>query len=187
MSVPETVSAETDLRMKLAIESLKKEFTRIRTGRASPSLLDGLKVEYYGSPMPINQVATITIPEARLIIIQPWEKTMLGPIEKAILASDLNLTPKNDGNMIKLPLPPLSEERRKDLFKKCKGLGEDCKVSIRNVRRDSNEELKVAEKEKKMTEDDLKKAMEDIQKLTDKNIKSVDELLVVKEKEIMEF
>ena len=126
------IEAEADLRMKKSIESLKKDFTRIRTGRASASLLDGITVEYYGSPMPVNQIAAISIPDARMIMIQPWEKNMLGPVEKAIQTSDLGLNPMNDGNVIRLPIPTLSEERRKDLFKHCKKAGEDSKVAIRS-------------------------------------------------------
>ena len=182
-----TVFAESEQRMKKCIESLKKDFTRIRTGRASASLLDGIMVDYYGSPMPINQVAAISIPDARMIMIQPWEKSMIGPIEKAIQTSDLGLNPMNDGNLIRLPIPALSEERRKDLFKHCKKAGEDSKVAIRNVRRDSNEEIKTLEKDKVITQDDLKKGQEEVQKLTDRYIKIVDEVLVIKEKEIMEL
>jgi ribosome recycling factor len=181
------INAESDQRMKKSIESLKKDFARIRTGRASATLLDGISVDYYGSPMPVNQVAAISIPDARMIMIQPWEKNMLSPIEKAIQTSDLGLNPMNDGNVIRLPIPPLSEERRKDLFKHCKKISEDNKVAIRNIRRDSNELLKESEKSKKITQDELKKGQDEIQKLTDKYIKSVDELLAIKEKEIMEL
>jgi ribosome recycling factor len=181
------VFAESENRMKKSLESLKKDFARIRTGRASMTLLDGITVEYYGSPMPVNQVAAISIPDARMIMVQPWEKNMLAPIEKAVQASDLGLNPINDGNVIRLPIPPLSEERRKDLFKHCKKVSEDNKVAIRNIRRDGNEELKELEKSKKITQDDLKKGQDEIQKLTDRYIKVVDDLLAVKEKEIMEL
>ncbi len=181
------IYAESDNRMKKSIEILKKDFARIRTGRASATLLDGITVEYYGSPMPVNQVAAISIPDARMIMIQPWEKNMLHPIEKAIQASDLGLNPINDGNVIRLPIPPLSEERRKELFKHCKKISEDNKVAIRNIRRDGNEQLKESEKSKKITQDELKKGQDEIQKLTDKYIKAVDDLLGVKEKEIMEL
>ena len=181
------IFAESEQRMKKSLESLKKDFARIRTGRASTTLLDGITVEYYGSPMPVNQVAAISIPDARMIMIQPWEKNMLGPIEKAIQTSDLGLNPINDGNVIRLPIPPLSEERRKDLFKHCKKISEDNKVAIRNIRRDSNEQLKESEKNKKITQDEDKKGQDEIQKLTDKYIKLVDDLLLLKEKEIMEL
>jgi ribosome recycling factor len=181
------IFAESDQRMKKSIESLKKDFIRIRTGRASAALLDGITVEYYGSPMPVNQVAAISVPDARMIMIQPWEKSMIGPIEKAIQASDLGLNPQSDGNVIRLPIPPLSEERRKDLFKHCKKISEDNKVAIRNIRRDANEGLKESEKTKKITQDDLKKGQDEIQKLTDKFIKSVEDMLSLKEKEILEL
>ena len=181
------IFAESDQRMKKSIESLKKDFMRIRTGRASAALLDGITVEYYGSPMPVNQVAAISVPDARMIMIQPWEKNIIGPIEKAIQASDLGLNPQSDGNVIRLPIPPLSEERRKELFKHCKKISEDNKVAIRNIRRDGNERLKESEKAKKITQDDLKKGQEEIQKLTDKYIKSVDDMLSLKEKEILEL
>lgn len=186
MSNLESIFAETKDRMQKTVDSFKKDLSRIRTGRASPSLLEGILVEYYGTPMPVNQVATITIPEARLILVQPWEKSMLSPIEKAIQVSDLGLNPQNDGNLIRLPIPALTEERRKDLFKNCKKISEDSKVGIRNIRRDSNEKLKKLEKDKVLTQDDQKKGMDEIQKVTDKYIKSIDDHLVIKEKEIME-
>lgn len=187
MSILESIYSETNERMGKTVENFKKELSRIRTGRASPSLLEGITVEYYGSPMPINQVATITIPEARLILVQPWEKTMLGPIEKAIQASDLGLNPQNDGNLIRLPIPALTEDRRKELYKNCKKINEDSKVAIRNIRRDSNEKLKKAEKDKEITQDEQKKSLEEVQKSTDKFIKALDERLAIKEKEIMEI
>jgi ribosome recycling factor len=181
------ILVESEQRMKKSIDSLKKDFMRIRTGRASAALLDGISVEYYGSAMPVAQVAAISVPDARMLMIQPWEKSMIGPIEKAIQTSDLGLNPQSDGNVIRLPIPPLSEERRKDLYKHCKKISEDNKVSIRNIRRDSNELLKESEKGKKITQDELKKGQDEIQKLTDKYIKSVDEMLVIKEKEILEL
>lgn len=186
MGVFQSINAETTQRMQKTLDALKKDLARIRTGRATPALLDGIMVDYYGSPMPINQVANISIPDARLVIVQPWEKSMVQPIEKAIQASELGLNPQSDGNMLRLPIPPLSEERRKDLFKNCKKTGEECKVAIRNVRRDANEKVKDAEKDKSITQDESKKGMDEIQKLTDKFIKMVDEILVGKEKEIME-
>jgi ribosome recycling factor len=187
MGFSATVFSETDQRMKKSIDALKKDLSRVRTGRASMALLDGITVDYYGSPLPVNQTAAISIPDARMIMIQPWEKSMLGPIEKAIQASDLGLNPLNDGNVIRLPIPPLSEERRAELFKHCKKISEDCKVAIRNIRRDSNEKLKKAEKDKQVTQDESKKGQDEIQKLTDRHIKSIDELLIIKEKEIMEL
>lgn len=184
-AVQDTIN-ETNQRMNKAIESLKKDLTRIRTGRATPALLDGVTVDYFGSQMAIAQVANISVPDARMVVVQPWEKNMLTPIEKAIQTSDLNLNPQNDGNLIRLPIPPLSEERRKDLFKNCKKIGEDSKVAIRNIRRDQNEKIKKAEKDKLVTQDESKKGQDEIQKITDKFIKSVDDLLANKEKEIME-
>lgn len=186
MSIEESIQLETNERMKKSVENLKKEFLRIRTGRASTSLLDGITVDYYGSPMPVNQIATITIPEARLIIIQPWEKNMLIPIEKSIQAADIGLNPQNDGNLLRVPIPALTEERRKELCKNSKKISEECKIAIRNIRRDSNDKLKKAEKDKEITKDEQKKQLDDIQKLTDKFIKAIDEQLITKEKEIME-
>jgi ribosome recycling factor len=185
MSAFQAIHAEAGARMQKTIDTLKKDLSRIRTGRASPALLDGLTVDYYGSPMPINQVANISIPDARLIVIQPWEKSMISPIEKVIQASELGLNPQSDGNLLRLPIPPLSEERRAELFKTCKKTGEESKVAIRNVRRDANEKLKKAEKDKLVTQDEAKKGNDEIQKLTDKYIKLVDETLIAKEKEIM--
>lgn len=186
MSVLDSIVAEANQRMQKAVENLKKDLLRIRTGRATPALLDGITADYYGSPMAINQVANISVPDARMIVVQPWEKNMLKEIEKAIQTSDLGLNPQNDGNIIRLPIPPLSEERRKDLFKNCKKIGEESKVGIRNIRRDSNEKLKKSEKDKDVTQDEAKKGQDDIQKVTDKFIKTIDDLLVQKEKEIME-
>ena len=186
MGALEDIKKETEDRMTKTIDSLKKDLSRIRTGRATPALLDGITVDYYGNPAPINQVANISVPEARMLIVQPWEKNMLAAIEKAVQASGLGLNPQNDGNQIRLPIPALSEERRKDLFKTCGKTGEECKVAVRNVRRDSNEKLKKAQKDKAVTEDQEKKGLDDIQKITDKYIKLVDEQLALKEKEIME-
>jgi ribosome recycling factor len=186
MAAIDAIQTETEQRMSKTLDSLKRDFSRVRTGRATPSLLDGISVDYYGSPMPINQVANISIPDARMLVVQPWEKSMLGPIEKAIQASDIGLNPQNDGNLIRLPIPPLSEERRKELYKNCKKTAEESKIAVRNIRRDSNEKLKKAEKDKEITQDDQKKAMDDIQKITDKFVAAVDDQLAVKEKEIME-
>ncbi|NLW33466.1 MAG: ribosome recycling factor [Fibrobacter sp.] len=186
MGAIESVCSDTSRRMQKAIDSLKKDLSRIRTGRATPALLDNISVDYYGSPLPINQVANISVPDARMLVIQPWEKNMMQPIEKAILTSDLGLNPQNDGNLIRVPIPTLSEERRKELFKGCKKTGEESKVAIRNIRRDANEKMKKAEKDKDATQDEVKKGLDEIQKLTDKFVKIVEDLLVQKEKEIME-
>ncbi len=186
MGALDSINSETNQRMQKAIDSLKKDLGRIRAGRATPALLDGITVDYYGSSVPVNQIANISVPDARMVVVQPWEKTMISAIEKAIRISDLGLNPQNDGNLIRLPIPPLSEERRKELFKSCKKIAEESKVGIRNIRRDSNEKLKKAEKDKELTQDESKKGLDEIQKLTDKFIKTVDDLLVHKEKEIME-
>jgi ribosome recycling factor len=187
MGITSSFYSEAEEKMRKTIENLKKDFLRIRTGRASPALLDGIKVDYYGTPVPVSQTAAISIPDARLIMIQPWEKNMLGPIEKAIQAANLGLNPQNDGNVIRIPIPPLSEERRAELFKQCKKISEDSKVAIRNIRRDANDKVKKAEKDKQITQDESKKSLDEMQKLTDKYIKIIDDMLSAKEKEIMEL
>jgi ribosome recycling factor len=187
MGALESTRTETEQKMQRSIDALKKELQRIRTGRATPALLDGIFVDYYGTSMEINKVANISVPDPRQLVIQPWEKSMITPIEKAILVSNLGLNPKSDGNLIRLPLPPLSEERRKDLVKNCKKTAEDNKVVVRNIRREGNDRLKDAEKKKEITEDQLKKGTDEIQKLTDKYIKLIDDTLANKEKEIMEL
>ena len=182
---------ETYMEMEDAVDKILaaygKEFSRVRTGRASPSILDGIRVDYYNVPTPLNQVATVSVPDARLIIIQPWEKSVVQAIEKAIAAADLGLNPVSDGNVIRLPIPPLNEERRKDLAKQVKKMAEEAKVSIRNVRRDFNEQLKKVEKKKEITEDELHRGLDKVQKITDDTITKVDEILAKKEKEIMEL
>ncbi len=172
-------------RMKKSIANLQKEFSTIRTGRANPSMFDGIFVEVYGSSMPLNQVATISIPEPRLVVIQPWDKGNLGEIEKAILKSDLSLNPSNDGNIIRIPIPDLTEERRKEYVKLAKQKSEDCKIAVRNVRRDGNDMVKSLEKEKDISEDESKSAQDEIQKLTDKYVEEVQMLTDNKEKEIL--
>lgn len=181
------VHGEMKDQMQKAAEALKKELKRIRTGRASLALLDGIMVDYYGSPTPINQMATLSIPEARQIVIQPWDTQALQGIEKAILKSDLGLTPMNDGKIIRIVLPPLTEERRKELVKLVKRVGEDFKVQIRNHRRDANEMLKDLKKEKEVTEDEMHKGQDLVQKTTDELIASVEQIVAEKEKEIMEI
>ncbi|MDZ4383673.1 MAG: ribosome recycling factor [Thermodesulfovibrionia bacterium] len=173
-------------RMDKAIESLKKDIAGIRTGRASLGIFEGITVDYYGMPTPINQVATMSVPESRLIIIQPWDPKIIAEIEKAILKSDLGLNPSNDGKIIKIAIPPLTEERRKQIIKQVHKRVEEAKIAVRNIRRDSNDEVKKLEKEKKMSEDDAKKTLEEIQKLTDSYIKRTDEINSHKEKELME-
>ena len=177
---------KTAEKMDAAINALKKEFATIRTGRASLSLLDGIKVDCYGSITPLNQVASLAVPESRLITIQPWDPKVIENIEKAIQSSGIGLTPANDGKIIRLPVPPLTEERRKELVKLAKKMAEDSRVAIRNIRRDINDEVKKIEKEKKISEDESRKTHEDIQKTTDQYIKKIDEILKQKEQEIME-
>ena len=177
---------DTEQRMDKAVANVRMEFTKVRTGKASPALLDGVSVEYYGTPTPLQQVATISTPEPRLITIQPWDKKMLGPIEKAILASDLGITPNNDGSVIRVPLPDLTEERRKELVKLIKKYGEEGKVAIRNIRRDGNEKSKAAEKSHQISEDQGHDAHDYVQKLTDDHITKIDTLVALKEVEIME-
>ena len=174
-------------RMGKAIESLKREYSRLRTGRASISLLDGIKVSYYDTLTPLNQMASLAVPEPRLIVIQPWDKTAIEDIEKAILKSELGLTPINDGKVIRISIPPLTEERRKELVKVARKMSEENKVAIRNIRRDANEMLKDLKKEKEITEDDLYRSQEEVQKTTDQFISQVDELCAAKEKEILEI
>lgn len=172
-------------RMTKTVSNFKTELTKVRTGRATPALLDGVRVDYYGSEMPISQVASVTCPEPRTIQIQPWEAGMLQAIEKAILVADLGLNPQNDGRLIRVPLPMLTEERRKELVKFIKKQGEECKIALRNERRDANEEVKKLEKDKKLAEDDAKKATEQVQKKTDEFVAEVDKILAAKEKDIM--
>ncbi len=174
-------------RMGKSIDSLKREYSRLRTGRASVSLLDGIRVSYYDTPTPLNQMASLAIPEPRLIVIQPWDKTAIGDIEKAILKSELGLTPMNDGKVIRIAIPPLTEERRKELVKVARKMSEDNKVAIRNIRRDANDMLKDLKTEKEITEDDLYRSQDEVQKITDDFISQVDELCAAKEKEILEI
>lgn len=169
-----------------ALAALKKEFNSVRTGRASLNLLEGITVEYYGTLTPLNQVATLTVPEPRLIIIQPWDAGIIKEVEKAIMRSDLGLTPSNDGKIVRVPVPPLTEERRKQLVKVVKRIAEECKVAIRNVRRDGIDSLKKMEKDGKISYDDFYKAQEDIQKITDDCVNKAEEMLSNKEREILE-
>jgi len=173
--------------MVKSLDSLKREFSKVRTGRASISLLDGIKVDYYGTQTPLNQIATLSVPEPRLITIQPWDATVIKEIEKAIMKSDLGLTPVNDGKIIRVSIPPLTEQRRMELVKVVKKMAENCKVSIRNHRRDFNEDLKQKKKDKEVSEDEFFKGQKDVQDITDDYIKKSDELTQAKEKEILEF
>ncbi len=173
--------------MSKAIDSLKRELTKVRTGRASISLLDDVFVDYYGTPTPLNQVGTLAAPEPRLITVQPWEKNLIPEIEKAILKADLGLNPSSDGTLIRLPIPALTEERRKEMAKLAKRFGEDSKIVVRNSRRDANETIKQLEKDKELTEDDLKRGEKEIQSLTDDFVKQIDDIVAAKEQEVMEI
>jgi len=180
------VLSECRSAMSKAVKALRKEMTKVRTGRASTSLLDDVVVEYYGAPTPLNQVATLSTPEARLTTIQPWEKNLIPEIEKAIFKADLGLTPSSDGQLIRLPVPALTEERRREMVKIIKRMAEEAKISVRNARRDANENLKMLEKEKEITEDERKRAEKDVQQVTDEYVENVDDLVDAKEQEVME-
>jgi len=177
---------ETEERMKKSLAALKRELSMIRTGKASTALLDGIKVEVYGQTMPLNHVASVSVPEPRSILIQPWDRTIVGEVEKAIHKSDLGLVPNTDGGVIRLAIPTLTEDRRRDLVKLVRKHAEEARVSMRNIRRDTNEVLKKGEKDGKIAEDDSHKTQEKIQKLTDRYIEQIDQTLTAKEKEIME-
>ena len=179
------IKKDAQTRMAKSIETLRHGLTKVRTGRASTGLVDTIKVNAYGSEVPLSQVAAVSVSDARSLVINPWDKGMVGAVEKAILASDLGLTPNTAGTTIRLNLPALTEERRRDLTKVVHGEGEDAKVAIRNIRRDANQHVKDLLKEKQVTEDEVRRAEEDIQKLTDKAIKDVDEVVKGKEQELM--
>lgn len=182
----ETISS-AESRMKKSITALEDEFKTIRTGRASAALFDQVKVEAYGTPTPLSQVATVSVPEARLVVIQPWDKGLLSEIERAIQKSELSVNPSNDGKVIRISIPPLTEDRRKEFVKIAKNMAEQSRVAIRNIRRDANDTLKKKQKGSEITEDDEKKGADEIQKLTDSFIKEINEILDKKEKEIMEI
>lgn len=177
---------DAEEKMQKSIEYLAKDLSTLRAGRANPAMVEKITVDYYGETTPINQLANITVPEARLLVIQPWDKSIIPDIEKAIFRSDLGITPSNDGVVIRIAIPQLTEERRKELVKVVKKKGEETKVAIRNIRRESNDMLKMSEKEKLISEDENKKGMDEIQKFTDKYVKNVDQVLQTKEKDIME-
>jgi ribosome recycling factor len=181
----EDVVKDLKSRIDKTLDDLKKDLSKVRTGRASTSLLDGIRVDFYGTPTPLNGVASVQSPEPRLITIKPWDKSVLKEIDKAIREANLGLNPMNDGEMIRLPFPPLTEERRKEIAKQVKSKGEEHKVAIRNIRRDSNEVLKTQLKDKKITEDDNKRLQEKVQKETDNGVAEVDKIVAAKEKEVM--
>ncbi len=172
--------------MNKAVESVRHELVKIRTGKATTALLDTVRIDAYGTPMAVNQVGTVSVVDAHMLTITPWDKSMLQPIEKGIIAANLGFNPSVDGNLVRVPIPPLNEERRKELVKLVKKFGEEGKIAIRNIRRDENEQLKKSEKAEHFSEDDRKRGEQEVQKYTDKYIKEIDSLLVVKEKEIME-
>lgn len=178
---------ESEERMQKTIDILRKDFASLRAGRANPAILDKVQVDYYGAPTPINQMANVSAPEPRLLLIQPWDKSVIPNIEKAILKSDLGLNPTSDGTVIRIAIPQLTQERRKELVKMIKKKGEEAKVSIRNIRRDGNDNIKSLEKGKDISEDEAKKAQDDVQKLTDQYIAEVDKVVNNKEEEIMEI
>ena len=173
--------------MTKAVASLDRDFGKLRTGRATTALVDGIKADYYGTPTPISQMASVTVPDSRTITIQPWDKNGFSAVEKAILKSDVGLTPTNDGKIIRIVIPALTEDRRKELVKVARKYAEEAKVAVRNVRRDANDSLKKMEKEKLLSEDERKKSEEDVQKLTDKSIAAIDKTTAAKEKEILEI
>lgn len=177
---------DSEDRMKKAIEHLTKDLASMRAGRANPGMLDRIMVDYYGEPTPLNQLANITVPEARLLVIQPWDKHSIADIEKAIMKSDLGINPSNDGNVIRLVVPQLTEERRKELVKVVKKRAEEAKVALRNIRREANDLIKQAEKDKLVSEDEAKKGNDEIQKITDKGVKDIEAILLAKEKDVME-
>jgi ribosome recycling factor len=177
---------DSEDKMKKTVETVRAELAKVRSGRATTTLLDGIKVDYYGTLTPLNQVSNVSAPEARMLTVQPWDKSLVPVIEKAILEADLGLNPANDGNLIRIPIPALNEERRKELVKLARKYAEDGRVAVRNVRREANDHIKRAEKNHEVSEDDSKHAHDRIQKMTDAYIKKIDETLAVKEKEIME-
>ncbi len=177
---------DAEERMKKSIEHFTGDLATLRAGRANPAMVEKLLVDYYGEPTPLNQLATITVPEARLLVIQPWDKGSMADIEKAILKSDLGVNPTNDGNVVRIAIPQLTEERRKDLVKVVKKRAEEARVAVRNIRREANDMVKSSEKEKLLSEDESKRGMDEVQKITDKHIKEIDAISEAKEKDIME-
>ena len=183
----EKVMRDLEDRMAKAVSALNEDFNMIRTGRASTALFEKIRIEYYGQQVPLNQVATISVPEARLVVIQPWDRSILGTIEKAIQMSELSVNPNNDGKVIRISIPPLTEERRKELAKLAKNKAEQSRIAVRNIRRDGNEELKKMQKDSEISEDDSKRGMDDIQRATDRYIEKINKLLEEKEEEILEI
>ena len=181
----EQIIRDAEARMKKTLDAVKNDLSAQRTGRANPAVLDNIRVNYYGAMTPLNQTSNISVPDPRMIMINPWDKSLCGAIEKAVLEANIGLTPQNAGGVIRLPVPPLSEERRAEIVKQCKKIGEEGKVSVRNIRRDANEAVKKSEKDKKCTEDESKRFQERVQKLTDSQVTQIEDLVSKKEKEIM--
>lgn len=182
----DSIISEAGEKMDKTVDALKKELQKIRTGRASLNLLDDIRVDYYGTPTPLNQIASLSVPESRLITIQPWDPSAVKEIEKAIMKSNLGLTPSSDGKIIRINIPPLTEDRRKDIVKQVNKLCEEYRIAVRNIRRDANDSLKSLKKDGDASEDDVSKAFDEIQKLTDEHVKQIDDLYKTKEKEILE-
>ncbi|MFP4167322.1 MAG: ribosome recycling factor [Desulfonatronovibrionaceae bacterium] len=174
-------------RMDKAVQSMEKDFAKLRTGRASSSLVEDISIDYYGTPTPLNQLASLSTPDSRTIAIQPWDRNAFADIEKAIVKSDLGLNPVNDGKLIRINIPPLTEERRKEMVKKAKKMAEDAKIVVRNIRRDENDALKKKKNDKELTEDEMHKGQEEVQKITDEYVEKIQNILEQKEKEIMEI
>jgi ribosome recycling factor len=187
MTGMQTLVKEVETKMTAALDTLGRDFATVRTGRAAAGILDGIRVDYYGTPTPVNQMASVTVPDARTLVIQPWEAAQLKAIEKAIVASDLGLTPQNDGKVVRLNMPSPTEERRKQLAKTVHKLAEDSRVAIRNIRREANDKLKAMAKDRKVSEDEERRGHDQVQKTTDRFIAKVDELLKKKEQEILSF
>src|SRR5512145_350060 len=186
MGAAEEILADLHGRIAKTLESLRTDLSTVRTGRANLHLLDGVRVDYYGTPTPLNQIATLSVPEARLIMVKPWEKNMIPPIEKAIRDANLGLNPQSDKDLVRVPIPPLTEERRKDIVKQVKSKGEDHKIAVRNERRDAKELIEAGEKDGDISGDDAKKALEKMQKETDDGVKKIEEIVLAKEKEVMQ-
>ncbi len=186
MSVADDILKDLHERIAKTLEDLKRELSNVRTGRANLHLLDAVRVDYYGTATPLNQVATLSVPEARLIVVKPWEKNMIPPIEKAIRDANLGLNPQSDKDLVRVPIPPLTEERRREIVKQCKQKGEDHKIAVRNERRDAKELIEASENDGEISGDDAKKSLEKMQKETDEGVKKVDEIVAAKEKEVMQ-
>ena len=186
MSLSDDILKDLHERIGKTLDDLRRELSNVRTGRANLHLLDGVRVDYYGTATPLNQVATLSVPEARLIVVKPWEKTMIPPIEKAIRDASLGLNPQSDKDLVRVPIPPLTEERRKEIVKQVKAKGEDHKIAVRNERRDAKELIEAAQKDGDISEDDAKKALDKMQKETDEGVKKIDEIVAAKEKEVMQ-